>query len=82
MSEDGSVQVPLVIGIDLGGTHIRAAILQGAQILARAATLTGEDPTPERVLPRIFATVQQALDEAGVGIDAISGVGVAAPGPL
>lgn len=82
MTEDGSVQISPVIGIDLGGTHIRAAVLQGAHILARAATLTGENPTPERVLPRIFMTVQQALDEAGVGMDTISGIGVAAPGPL
>jgi glucokinase len=83
MSVDGrSTQVPLVIGIDLGGTHIRAAVLQGEHILARAATLTGEDPTPERVLPRIFTTVQQAMDEAGVPMDTISGIGVASPGPL
>ncbi len=82
MSVDGSTPVPLVIGIDLGGTQIRAAILQGAYMLARAATLTGENPTPERVLPRIFATVQQALDEAGVKLDAIAGIGVALPGPL
>ncbi len=82
MNADGSTQFPLVIGIDLGGTQIRAAVLRGAHILARAATLTGENPTPERVLPRIFTTVQQALDEAGVGLEAITGIGVASPGPL
>src|SRR5258708_1265891 len=82
MSADGSTHMPLVIGIDLGGTQIPAAVLQGAKILARAATLTGENPPPERVLPRIFATVQQALDEAGVTLDEITGIGVASPGPL
>lgn len=82
MSDNGNVSTPLVIGIDLGGTQIRAAVLQGAHMLARAATLTGENPTPERVLPRIFATVQQALNEAHVQIDAITGMGVACPGPL
>lgn len=82
MNADGSTQFPLVIGIDLGGTQIRVAVLRGAHILARAATLTGEDPTPERVLPRMFATVQQALDEAGVELEAIVGIGVASPGPL
>lgn len=81
-SENVDVQFQPVIGIDLGGTQIRAAILQGKRILARAATLTGTNPTPERVLPRIFATVQLALDEAGMTLERIGGVGVAAPGPL
>lgn len=85
MNVDGNAgleRLPLVIGIDLGGTQIRAAILQNAQLLARAATPTGDNPTPERILPRIFTAVQQALDEAGVTLDEIAGIGVAAPGPL
>jgi glucokinase len=82
MSADSSTHFPLVIGIDLGGTQIRAAVLQGAKILGRAATLTGENPTPERVLPRISTTVQQTLDEAGVTLAEIVGIGVASPGPL
>lgn len=73
---------PPVVGIDLGGTQIRAAVLQGAQIRARAATPTGRDTTPERVIRRITATLQEALDLAGVGLDEIAGIGVAAPGPL
>ena len=79
---DNGAHFPQVLGIDLGGTQIRAAVLRGSQVLARAATLTGEKPTPERVLQRIFAMVQQALDEAGATLNEISGVGVAVPGPL
>lgn len=82
MNDGGQAPAPLVIGIDLGGTQIRAAIVQHAHILARAATRTGENPTPERVLPRIFATVQRALNDAGVQIETIAGIGVASPGPL
>lgn len=85
MSADGSrdsQELPLVIGIDLGGTQIRAAVLRGMQICGRAATLTGSDPTPERVLPRISTTVQEALEKAGVTLAEIAGVGVAVPGPL
>src|SRR4051812_19262685 len=73
----GSQALPLVAGIDLGGTQIRAAVLRGGQIYTRAATLTGDDPTPERVLPRIYATLQQVLDEAKVTLDEIAGIGVA-----
>ena len=82
-SNDRNTQgFPLVIGIDLGGTQIRAAVLRGAQLLGRAATLTGSDPTPERVLPRVSATVQEALEKAGVSLTEIAGIGVAMPGPL
>ncbi len=75
-------ELPLVAGIDLGGTQMRAAILRGAQIIGRAATLTGYNPTPEQVLPRLYETLQKALDQAGVGLDACLGIGVASPGPL
>jgi len=85
MSEDGKTHshaLPLVIGIDLGGTQIRVAILRGVQILSRAATLTGQNPTPDRVLERIYTILQQVLDTAGVTLAEIAGIGVAAPGPL
>lgn len=85
MSADKSIDAqeePLVIGLDLGGTQIRAAVLRGARIQARAATLTGGEPTPEKVLPRIYTTIQQALDGAGATPDEIVGIGVSAPGPL
>lgn len=74
--------LPLVVGIDLGGTQIRVAVLQGSNVRARVSTLTGEDSAPERVLPRMFQTVEQALHEAGVSLDEIAGIGIGAPGPL
>src|SRR5579859_1666879 len=85
MSVDENVPIKepgLVLGVDLGGTQIRAAVLQGAQIRARAATLTGHDATPEHVLPRIYVTIQEVLEQAKVTLDEITAIGVAAPGPL
>ena len=85
MGTDESAQFqeqPPVIGIDLGGTQIRAAVLQGQQVRGRAAMLTGDDATPERVLPRIYTTLQEALSSSGLTIEEVSGIGVAAPGPL
>jgi glucokinase len=72
----------LTIGIDLGGTQIRAAVLRGAQICARASRLTGNQPTPEQVLPRLYAAVQEALGQAQITLQDVTGIGVAAPGPL
>ena len=84
MNDIGANQeaLPLVIGVDIGGTRLRAAVLQGAHMLSRVSVLTGENPLPDRTLPRIFKLVQQALEAAQVKMDAIKGIGVATPGPV
>ena len=74
--------LPLVVGVDLGGTQIRTAVMRGATLLSRVGLLTGVNPTPERTIPRICTAIRQALDEAGVSIEQITGIGVGAPGPL
>lgn len=73
---------PPVVGVDLGGTHIRTAVLQGSKLHSRVSLLTGENPTPDRVLPRVYGAIQQALGESRITLDQIAGIGVATPGPL
>ncbi|HYX48990.1 MAG TPA: ROK family protein, partial [Ktedonobacteraceae bacterium] len=73
---------PFVVGVDLGGTHIRTAVLQGSKLHSRVSLLTGENPTPDRVLPRVYGAIQQALGESRITLDQIAGIGVATPGPL
>lgn len=75
-------QLPLVIGVDLGGTQMRVAVMRGATLLSRVGLLTGENPAPERVMPRVFAAIQEALEKANVSIADVAGIGIAAPGPL
>lgn len=82
MIGENQTSYPLVVGVDLGGTQIRAAVLQGSTLLSRANMLTGENGTPERVIPRLFQAVDQALSEAGLTREQIAGIGIAAPGPL
>ena len=77
-----SEQLPLVIAVDLGGTQIRAAVLRGATLLSRVNTLTGENPSPERVIPRMIDAIREAVSDAQVTLDDIAGIGVGAPGPL
>jgi glucokinase len=74
--------LPLVVGIDLGGTQIRTAVLHGGKLLSRISLLCGENPTPERIIPRMFQSVEQALSNAGVNLEQIAGIGIGAPGPL
>lgn len=73
---------PLVVGIDLGGTQIRVAVLEGAELRSRVSLLTGETPTPHRVIPRIHTALQQALESAGTSLEQLAGIGICVTGPL
>src|SRR5437763_1409447 len=77
-----SHQLPLAVAVDLGGTQMRTAVLRGATLLSRVGLLTGGSPTPERIIPRVYTAIQDALDKAGTSIEQIAGIGIAAPGPL
>ena len=74
--------LPLVVGVDLGGTQIRIAVVQGPQLLSRATFPTGADPAPNRIIPSIYREIEQVLDEAGTRLDQIAGIGIGAAGPL
>lgn len=74
--------LPLVIGIDLGGTQIRTALLQGSRLLSRVSLLTGLNPAPDRIIPRMYETIAQVLSQAGISLEQIAGIGIGAPGPL
>jgi len=75
-------QLPLVVAVDLGGTQIRAAALRGKTLYTRVGLLTGENPTPERVIPRVYDAIQETLDKTAASGEQIAGIGIAAPGPL
>src|SRR6266487_1843890 len=74
--------LPIVVGVDLGGTQIRTAVLRGSTLLSRVGWLTGDDPTPDRVIPRMFQAVELALKEAQMPLEQVTGIGISAPGPL
>jgi N-acetylglucosamine kinase-like BadF-type ATPase len=63
----------LLAGVDVGGTQVHVAVLQRATLLARTDLLTGENPLPDRLLPRIYETIQQACERTGVKTDQLSG---------
>ena len=74
---------PYVVGVDLGGTNVRAAVLERSseRIVARGENL------PSFALDGVSATAGQialaaetAITQAGVSKDDVLGVGVAVPG--
>jgi glucokinase len=70
----------LMIGIDLGGTQIRAALIDGAQVLRRATTRTDAHGGPTAILEQFKLLMSKICGPADWG--RLAGIGVAAPGPL
>jgi glucokinase len=71
----------LAIGVDLGGTQLRAALVDASgAVLARASTLTDVDGGPRAVVQQMLKLVAEVGHD--VPTSAIAGVGVSAPGPL
>lgn len=67
------------LGLDLGGTSIKAGVVDGdGRVVGRANVPTG--PTAQHVLAALLAAGEQARIAAGVG--ALAAVGVASPGVL
>lgn len=81
MLDAGAAEGRLAVGIDLGGTQLRAALVDGSGALrSRAAAPTDTAGGPRAVLRQM----QALFGEVTRGIDAasIAGVGVSSPGPL
>jgi len=71
----------LLIGVDLGGTQIRALVVGGqGKTLNRVATLTCAADGLEAVIRRIEDTVRRAVGD--IPWRQIRGIGVGAPGPV
>ncbi|HLV37424.1 MAG TPA: ROK family protein [Spirillospora sp.] len=69
----------MIIGVDLGGTRIRAARLDDdLNILLRDETLTLADEGPDRVIGRIIDLIRAVWPPQAE----VTGIGVSSPGPL
>ncbi len=82
IAETYTQELPLVVGVDLGGTQLRAAVLRGQELLSRDNNLIGEDSSPFTVIRRMEDSIRKVVKEAGVSLDDIKGIGIGAPGPL
>lgn len=72
-----------VLGVDLGGTKILAAVVtESGEVISRAKKKTKPERPTEEILERLAKCCRKAVDEAGVSFDSIAGIGVGAPGPL
>jgi len=80
---DEMADKPYVVGVDLGGTNVRAAVIDrvSEQIVARGENISSRGMEgPELTAMQIAAAAQTALDRAGADAAQVLGVGVAVPG--
>ena len=71
------------IGVDLGGTKIATALVDGeGRVLARTSCLTEAQDGVQKVLERMYGTVDDVLTEAGIDVGQLAGIGIGSPGPI
>jgi len=71
----------LTVGVDLGGTQVRAGLVDATgNVLARAASRTDGAGGPRAVLQQMLRLIAEVT--RGVEASSLAGVGVCAPGPL
>ena len=75
-------KLPLVVGVDLGGTQLRVAVLRGSTLLSRVGLPTGSDSTPSYIISQIYDAINLALRTANTRFDQIVGIGIGVPGPV
>jgi len=83
MTNDERKAGSYVVGMDLGGTKILAAVVdETGQIIAEAKLQTKAEKGPDAVIRRIAATAREAARRAGIDWSEVKGVGIGAPGPM
>ena len=68
------------IGVDVGGTNIRAGIFDGTVLLGYAHTPTRAGMGADAVLEGVFSCIENALMFTGTDIGECAGIGVGCPG--
>jgi glucokinase len=68
---------------DVGGTHIRTAVgTDDVHLLGKLHRKTRIDNGPTGVIEQIEVMARESVQEAGIDLRAVSGMVIAAPGPL
>ena len=72
-----------VIGIDLGGTNVRAAVVdRNEKLLGRAENPSSAKGGVKQTVARIAEAVRAAAVSADVPLDEIGAIGIAVPGHI
>lgn len=76
-------EVKTILTADLGATHGRVAVTDGAgKFLAELSLESRIDTGPEAVLARVFTSFKKLLRQAGRSQNDVVGIGMGLPGPV
>jgi glucokinase len=74
---------PYFVGLDVGGTTMKAGVVDDAGTLLGAATLPTESHRGQELgLERMCETIREAVKAAGLSLQQITAIGVATPGTM
>jgi glucokinase len=74
---------PYILGIDLGGTKVLAAVLDvDGRIIGRGRAKTRAWRSDEEVFATIVQVGRRAIENAGITDSQVASVGIGAPGPI
>lgn len=74
---------PLFVGLDVGGTSMKAGVVDdNGRALSAVSLPTEAHRGQEFGLERMAETIRQAVAAAGVGMDQVAAIGVATPGTM
>jgi glucokinase len=80
---DPTVREPIYVGIDVGGTNIKAGIVtHSGKSLAKTSLPTEAEKGIQHGLTVIYRTVEAALAQAGLAIGDVHAIGLATPGTM
>ena len=69
------------IGLDLGGTHIAAGLVDGeGRVLAKAETPTLPERGYQEVIADMGKCALKAMGKAGARVEEVAGIGIGIPG--
>ena len=72
-----------VVGVDLGGTNVLAAVVKpGGEVVARAKKRSRDARGPEAIVTLCCEAVEAAIEAAEVPKESVKGVGIGAPGTI
>jgi glucokinase len=73
----------LYIGVDLGGTNIKAGLLSAdGTVLTAGSIPTEAQEGPDAVIGRICRIIRSTAEAGGVKLDEVRGVGIGSPGTM
>src|SRR5438477_3774961 len=73
----------LIVGVDLGGTSMRALVVDAEyRVLGEDKQPTNPKEKPEKLIADIANVVEQAVERAGVKMKKVRAVSVGAPGAV